>query len=67
MIGKEYTQHEISSKFRKKICLECENGKLEYNGHKDWIEFYKCDSCKTKYEFQETDMGQTLPRLESNA
>lgn len=69
MKGKEYSQEIIRNKFRLKICPECDEEKLVPNGHTDsgWILKYKCISCKTRYEFTESDMGQTLPRLESNA
>lgn len=70
MKNKTYTQEEINSKFRKKECLECESGKLhraDTSQSGGWVAYYNCDKCNTRYEFQETDMGQTLPYLESNA
>lgn len=70
MQGKIYNQDEINSKFRKKECLECKSGNLNYVGSSPnggWVSYYKCDKCNTRYSFQETDMGQTLPHLVSNA
>lgn len=69
MQDKEYSQDEIKSKFRKKKCLECDKGNLIYNSalSSGWVHRYGCDNCNTKYEFQESDMGQTLPSLKSNA
>jgi len=66
--GKEYSQDEIRSKFRKKECLECKNGNLISNGTLSggWVSKYKCDKCGINYEFTESDMGQTLPFLESD-
>jgi ferredoxin-like protein FixX len=66
---KQYSQDEIRNKFRQRNCLECETGKLQSMGTSSggWVYIYKCDKCNTKYEFQETDMGQTLPYLESDA
>ena len=69
IMGKTYSQDEINSKFRKDECLECEEGKLKYTYSSPdggWMSYYKCGKCGAKYKFQETDMGQTLPHLESN-
>tara|TARA_R110000850_G_scaffold26227_1_gene75212 strand:- start:263 stop:709 length:447 start_codon:yes stop_codon:yes gene_type:complete len=66
----KYSQDKIDSKFRKEECLECNDGKLNYTGSSDfggWVMYHKCDKCNIKYEFQETDMGQTQPYLVSNA
>ena len=67
--GKIYSQEEIKSKFRKNKCLECIDGKLLYDGilPSGWIAKYKCSKCGIIYEFTESDMGQTLPYLESDA
>ena len=66
---KVYTQEDIDSKFRNNKCLECKDGELDYTGSSPdggWVSYYQCDNCHTQYQFQETDMGQTLPYLESN-
>jgi len=67
MEGKTYSQEEIKSKFRNDKCLECPDGNIYREAGGGWVSRYSCDSCNTRYEFQESDMGQTLPRLESNA
>ena len=66
---KRYSQEEIKSHFRNKKCLECDEGTLVYYGttNDGWTYKYSCDNCQTRYEFTESDMGQTLPLLESNA
>ncbi len=70
MKGKTYNKEEIESKFKKGKCLECDNGKVERNGSSPnggWVDYYRCDSCKTRYEFQDNGMGETFASLESNA
>ena len=50
--------------------MECDCGKIKYTGSSPnggWVSYYECESCKTKYEWQDSDMGQTLPDLRSNA
>jgi hypothetical protein len=69
---KVYTLQEIKDKWwaKDKECLECESGKLECTGSSPdggWVVYYKCNKCDTKYEWQDSDMGQTLPDLRSNA
>ena len=65
MEGKTYSQNEISEKFRNKKCLECTEGILVLISS-GWVSKYKCTNCNIRYEFQESDMGQSLPYLESN-
>ena len=67
MNGKEYTQDEIRDKFRNHICIECEGNELTFDVVNGWVSKYKCPDCGINYEFTESDMGQTLPHLESNA
>lgn len=70
---KVYTFEEIKDlwwKHNNQNCLECEKGKLNYTGKSPqggWVTYYTCDCCGTKYEYQGSDMGQTIPDLRSNA
>jgi len=53
-----------------KRCLECVKGKVIHTGNSPqggWVAYYTCDCCGTNYEYQDSDMGQTLPSLRSNA
>jgi uncharacterized protein (DUF983 family) len=61
----KYSQDQIKNKFMKSQCLECDKGKLIHTITDGWISYYLCLNCKTKYEFQGSDNGQTLPFLES--
>jgi len=65
-----YSQEDIFHKFRNKKCLECEDVELESKGSSPnggWVYYYECNSCAVKYEFQESDMGQSQPYLISDA
>ena len=44
-----------------KTCQKC-NTKVVYQKG-DWVLYYECPNCGQKYEYQASDMGQTLPYL----
>jgi hypothetical protein len=70
---KIYSLQEIKDiwrKYKAKKCLECDNGEIVRNGSSPnggWVSYYKCTSCKTEYEWQESDREQSEPDLRSNA
>jgi RNase P subunit RPR2 len=49
-------------------CVEC-GGSLsrndDYDYNSEWWISYTCDDCGTKFRYMPSDMGQTLPALES--
>jgi hypothetical protein len=70
MMGDKIYNYADITKFRNKECLECDNGILTYTGSSPnggWVAYYKCIVCGTKYNFTESDMGQTMPHLDSDA
>lgn len=68
-MGKKYSEKEIFSKFINHECLECSAGDLIYTGTKNngWTCLYTCNNCGVKYEYEDSDMGQTPPYLKSDA
>lgn len=73
ILMKIYSLQEIKDlwwKHNNKKCLECDYGEIKHTGSSPnggWVSYYECESCKTKYEWQDSDMRQTLPDLRSNA
>lgn len=60
---KKYSIRE-SYNFNGKVCPEC-FGILKYDGSKEdgWTEQYHCIFCKEKFEYIQSDMGQSDPYL----
>ena len=70
---KDYSYQEIKDIWYKhdcKKCIECGGENVKYTGsspHGGWVSYYECEDCKTKYEWSDSDMGQTIPSLSSDA
>jgi len=66
-IIKRYEYVTAERTFLSKQCPEC-SGELIHNGYKPgtdgWVSYYRCTKCNKKFQFEPSDMGQTLPSLE---
>lgn len=66
MSKKKYSLVDIHRFIARKKCPECDYP-LKHTGNSPnggWVYYYSCVGCSRKFEFQDSDMGQSLPSLE---